>query len=251
MSRAVVRRPVRRWYAEPRIAEAVLATGTHGAPAWTPESYARLAQRFKGFGAREEKLAIDAPLARHGAPAAPPAQGAAFRMWRLNQDGHRAVQYGPGVVSYNVLAPYGHFEDHLPSWSNLVEAYLAEERVTVLGWAEQRYVNEFTLARAEKPADFFVFYPPLPDDRDRRHALSRMDVDGAEFEAGGVEVSLRRTVADAEAVRYQLIVVARSRGNLPAEVEVVMRWHNVAHNAVNDAFERIITNETRRRMRQV
>ena len=118
----MVRRPVRRWYAEPRIAEAVLAAGMYGAPVWAPESYARLAQRFKGFGAREEKLAVDAPLARHGAQAAPPAQGAPHRVWRLNQDGHRAVQYGPGVVSYNVLAPYGHFEDHLPSWSNLVES---------------------------------------------------------------------------------------------------------------------------------
>lgn len=251
----MVRRPVRRWYAEPRIAEAVLATGSHGAPAWSPEAFARLHQRFKGFGAREDKLAVDAPLGRHGQPPAPPAQGAAHRVWRLNQDGHRAVQYGPGVVAYNVLAPYGHFEDHLPSWSNLVEAYLAEERTSVLGWAEQRYVNEFTLARAEKPADFFVFYPQLPpgmaDDRDRRHALTRMDVDGADFDAGGVQVSLRRTALDDEAVRYQLIVIASSRGNLDADVEVVMRWHNVAHNAINDAFERIITNETRRRMRQV
>lgn len=247
----MVRRPVRRWYAEPRIAEAVLAAGSHGAPAWAPEAFARLGQRFKGFGAREERLAIDAPLNRHGAAPAPPATGAPHRLWRLNQDGHRAVQYGPGVVAYNVLAPYGHFEDHLPSWSNLFEAYLLEERPSVLGWAEQRYVNEFTLARAEKPADFFEFYPPLPDDRDHRHSLSRMDVDGSDFEAGGVQISLRRTAADADAVRYQLIVVATSRGNLDAEIDVVMRWHNVAHNAINDAFERIITNETRRRMRQV
>ena len=37
---------------QPPCTDALLAAGTHGAPAWSPESYARLSQRFKGFGAR-------------------------------------------------------------------------------------------------------------------------------------------------------------------------------------------------------
>lgn len=247
----MLRRPVRRWYAEPRIAEAVLAIGHQGTPTWPSAAYERLASRFKGFAAREERLAVDAPLARQGAAPHPPGDGAPFRVWRLNQEGHRAAQWGPGVVAYNVLPPYGHFEDHLPSWSNLVEAYLAEERPFALDWAEQRYVNEFTLARAERPADFFVFYPPLPDDRERRHALTRLDVDAAEFDGGAVTVTLLRTAADADAVRYQLVVVASSRTALDPDLDEVMRWHNVSHHAINEAFERVITNETRKRMRQV
>ncbi len=251
----MLRRPVRRWYADPRIAEAVLAIGSAGVSAWTPEVYARLASRFKGFAAREERLAIDAPLARHAAPPQPPADDAApHRVWRLNQEGHRAVQWGPGVLALNVMPPYGHFEDHLPSWSALVEAFLAEHRGggdVPLGWAEQRYVNEFTLARAERPGDFFVFYPPLPDDRARSHAVSRMDIDAAEFEGGTVQVSLLRTGADLEAVRYQLVVIAASRAGVPADLDAVMGWHHVSHHAINEAFERVITNETRKRMRQL
>lgn len=247
----MLRRPVRRWYAEPRIAEAVLAIGHEATPTWPSAAYDRFASRFKGFAAREERLALHAPLARQGAPACPPAEGAPFRIWRLNSEGHRAAQWGPGIVAYNVLPPYGHFEDHLPSWTNLVEAFLAEERPVRLDWAEQRYVNEFTLARAERPSDFFVFYPLLPDDRDRRHALTRLDVDAAEFEGGSVEVSLLRTAADAEAVRYQLVVVARSRAGLAPDTDDAIRWHNLSHHAINEAFERVITNETRKRMRQV
>jgi uncharacterized protein (TIGR04255 family) len=253
----VLRRPVRRWYADPRIAEAVLAIGSTGAPPWSAEAYARLASRFKGFAARQELLAIDAPLARHGAPPQPPRDDAApHRVWRLNHEGHRAVQWGPGVLAYNVLPPYGHFEDHLPSWSNLVEAFLVEHGAASpegnrLGWAEQRYVNEFTLARAERPGEFFVFYPPLPEDRARSHAVTRMDIEAAEFDGGTVQVSLLRTAADAEAVRYQLVVVAASKAGVAADLDAVMRWHNVAHHAINEAFERVITNETRKRMRQV
>jgi uncharacterized protein (TIGR04255 family) len=229
----------------------VLAVGHEQTPAWPADAYARFASRFKGFAAREERLDIDAPLARAGAPPRPPAPGQPYRVWRLNEDGHRAVQWGPGVVAYNVLPPYGHFEDHLPSWSNLVEAFLAEERPVALGWAEQRYVNEFTIARADRPGDYFVFYPALPDDRERRHALARLDVDAAEFDGGVVRVSLIRVASDPEAVRYQLVVVATSRTRLDADLDAVMRWHNVSHHAVNEAFERVITNETRRRMRQV
>jgi uncharacterized protein (TIGR04255 family) len=247
----VLRRPVRRWYAEPRIAEAVLAVGHDTVRPWADGEYDRLASRFKGFAAREERLALDAPLARHGAPPAPPHDGQPHRIWRINQEGHRAAQWGPGVVAYNVMPPYGHFEDHLPSWSNLVEAYLGEAQPPHLSWAEQRYVNEFTLARAERPNEFFVFYPPLPDDRDRRHSLTRLDVDAAQFDGGAVSVSLLRTAADTDAVRYQLVVIASSRSRLAADLDDVMRWHNIAHHAINEAFERVITNETRRRMRQV
>jgi uncharacterized protein (TIGR04255 family) len=244
----VHRRPVRRWYAEPRISEAVLAIGHDGAAPWLPETYDRLASRFKGF-THEERLSLDAPLARQGAAPSPPADGEPYRIWRLNHEGHRAAQWGPGLVAYNVLPPYGHFEDHLPHWNNLVEAFLAEDRPPVLSWAEQRYVNEFTLARAERPVDFFIFYPSLPEDR--RHAMTRLDVEAAEFDRGIVDVSLLRTAADADAVRYQLVVVASSHAGLAADLDDVMRWHNVAHHAVNEAFERVITNETRRRMRQV
>ncbi|MCA9679704.1 MAG: TIGR04255 family protein [Kofleriaceae bacterium] len=247
----MIRRAVRRWYAEPRIAEAVFALGAPFAPPWPAEVYGRLASRFKGFAAREDRLAIDAPLARQGATPCPPADGAPHRVWRLNQEGHRAVQWGPGVVAFNVLPPYGHFEDHVPIWSNLIEAFLAEERPAAIGWAEQRYVNEFTLARAERPGDLFVFYPTLPDERERRHVMSRVDLDAGDFEGGAVRVRLLRTAADAEAVRYQLIVIAESRRSLSADGDAIMRWHNVAHNAINEAFERVITDETRRRMRQV
>ena len=242
---------MRRWYAEPRIAEAVLAVGHDAAPSWPAAAYARFASRFKGFGAREERLAVDAPLARQGAEPCPAGEGAPYRVWRINAEGHRAAQWGPGVVAYNVLPPYGHYEDHLTTWTNLVDAFLAEERPPGLDWAEQRYVNEFTLARAERPADFFVFYPPLPDDRDRRHSLTRLDLDAAEFDGGSVTVSLLRTAADSEAVRYQLVVVASSRTGLAGDVDDVIRWHNVSHHAINEAFERVITNETRKRMRQV
>jgi len=244
---------VRRWYADPKIAEAVFAIRADAAPAapWPNDAYARMAGHFVGFANGEERLPLDAPVSRRRASCAPPPNGAAYRVLRRNHDGTRAVQWGPGLCAYNVFPPYGHYEDHTPTLVRVIEAYLTEEEPHTVGGAEQRYVNELLLSRGERPSDFFVFYPPLGDDLQRNHARIELAVDTATFPGGWVSLTLTRGDETGDLVRYVLEVASRSNRALAADVDAIVQWHNRAHNALSTSFEQAITDEFRKRLRQV
>jgi uncharacterized protein (TIGR04255 family) len=243
----------RRWYADPKIVEAVFAIRADAAPAapWPGDTYQRLANRFVGFASHEERLTLDAPVARRRSPRTPPSPGTPYRVLRLNHDGSRAVQWGPGICAYNVYPPYGHYEDHTPNLHRVMEAYLLEEEPHTVGGAEQRYVNELVLARGERPSDFFTFYPPIGDELQRAHARIHLEVDTATFPGGVVSFSLSRADDTADGVRYVLEVGARSVRALVADADAIVEWHNIAHNALSVTFEMSITDAFRRRLRQV
>jgi uncharacterized protein (TIGR04255 family) len=246
-----VRASVRRWYADPKIAEAVFAVKSDGSPTapWGDDAFARLAARFVGFVSGEEALPIDAPLARHRAAPGQLGRGPR-RIVRRSHDGQRAVQWGPGVCAYNVYPPYGHYEDHLPALERLVEAFLAEEQPYTISGAEQRFVNELWLARSDRPSDLFSFYPPLGAEFERRHVPVRVEVEVQNSDGIAVVATLARG-GEGDGVLYTLEIAARATRGIAPEVTAIIEWHNRAHQAINAAFERAITSETRRRLREV
>ncbi|HTJ41277.1 MAG TPA: TIGR04255 family protein [Kofleriaceae bacterium] len=243
----------RRWYADPKIAEAVFAITASGTPtsAWHDEVFARMAARFVGFASAEEVVPVGEPLARRRAspPILDRGPVGAMRVIKRNQDATRAVQYGPGTCAYNVYPPYGHYEDHLPTFERLFEEFLAEEQPYMIGSAEQRFVNELWLSRADRPSDLFTFYPPLGE-LETSHVPMRLEVETASSGDVAVTVSLARG-GEGDGVLYVLEIAARATRALPAEVGALVEWHNRAHHACDDSFEAAITDETRRRLRQV
>jgi uncharacterized protein (TIGR04255 family) len=244
---------IRRWYAAPALVEAILELRCVPAMAepWTESRTQGLAERFPGFSTAPERLAVDAPRSRWGqAPgSSEPRAGRAHRVCAHNEDRTRAVQYGPGICALNVFQPYGHFEDHVPTWRRLVEAYLRVADLPAIDAAEQRYVNHFVLGRRERPSTLFRVYPPLAENL--AHPPLALELETSTFDGGTACVSLRRTGADDDRVDYRLEVVARADAPLAADVEAIVQWHHVAHMAVNEAFETSVTDECRTRMRQI
>ena len=231
---------------------AINASGTPTAP-WPDDVFQRMAARFVGFTSAEEILPSDAPLARRRATPEPdrgPSPHAPVRVVKRSPDGSRAVQYGPGVCAYNVYPPYGHYEDHVPTFERLFGEFLAEEQPDTIGAAEQRFVNEFWLSRDDRPSELFAYYPPLGDELEARHVPIRLEVETASYGDIAVTVTLAKG-GEGDAVLYLLEVTARATRGLAAEVGALVEWHNRAHQAVDDSFEAAITDETRRRLGQV
>ena len=249
-----MRARARRWYADPKIAEAVFAITASGAPTspWPDELFTRMASRFVGFTSAEELIPVDAPLARRRASPPPPHVDARrpIRVCKRSPDGTRAVQYGPGTCALNVYPPYGHYEDHVPTFEKLFGELLAEEQPYTIGGAEQRFVNEIWLSRADRPSELFAFYPPLGADLEHRHVPVKLEVETMSEGDVAVTVTLARG-GEGDGILYVLEVAARATRGLPAEVGALVEWHNRAHHACDDSFEAAITDEMRRRLRQV
>ena len=196
---------------------------------------------------------MDAPLARrraappHGAPGV---ANRAVRVVERSSDGTRAVQWGPGACAYNVYPPYGHYEDHVPTFERLFAEFLAEEQPYTIGGAEQRYVNELWLSRADRPSELFTFYPPLGNALEMRHVPLRLEVETESVGDVAVTVTLSRA-GEGDGVLYVLEVAARATRGLPPDAQALVEWQNRAHQACDESFEAAITDETRRRLRQV
>lgn len=244
---------IRRWYAAPALVEAAFDLRCEAAldQPWNEAGLRDLANRFPGFATGLEHLDPRAAIARWGAePDVPaPRAGGPHRVCAFSEDRTRAVQYGPGICALNVFQPYGHFEDHVPTWRRLVEAYLRVADVPCVDRAEQRYVNAFVLGRRERPSALFRTYPPLAEDLD--HPPLRVELETHTFDGGATTVTLQRTGADDDRVGYRLEVVSQADAPLEPEVEAVLQWHHLAHMAVNEAFETSVTDACRTRMRQI
>jgi hypothetical protein len=78
----------------------------------------------------------------------------------------------------------------------------------------------------------------------------RLEVETASSADVAVTVTLARA-GEGDGVLYVLEVAARATRALPADTSALVEWHNRAHHACDDSFEAAITDETRRRLRQV
>lgn len=250
-----MRANVRRWYANPAITEVALeirGVVPEGA-AWPEEIYGAVAERFPGFGHFDERLSLDAQVWRYGEMpgSPPPALGQPARICTYNDEQSRAVQVGPGVCVYNVMPPYGHYEDHMPMFRRVIDAYLDADHPSAVGALAQHYVNEFRFARAERPCTFFRFYPPLPDELQKRHAPVLVEVQPLSFDGGLVRVVLKRVDVNADTATYVMHLHAESDREIPASTESVIQWNNRAHTALNRAFDMSVTADCRKLLREL
>ena len=249
-----MRATVRRWYSEPALVEAMFALRPVGADAAAPDldsdGIDAMRQRLRGFRTAPQQLAANAPVSRYEALGDDAGDGPT-RLCLWNDERNRAVQFGPGVCAFNVLAPYGHYEDHLPSLQRLTQTYLEVANLPDGLDCSQRYLNVFDLLLAEHADELFSFYPPLPAPLIAKHIHVAVHVEAVEFENGDCTVHLWRGTAGATHVDYRLEVVSRSRHPVAADTEALLQWQQRAHQAVNRAFEMSITPACRKRLREL
>ncbi len=252
-----MRATVRRWYSEPALVEAVFEMRpdqpgdalVHGLD---NEAVQAMLGRLRGFTARTEKLEVHAPVSRYDvAPGQHATDGDAFRVCTWNEDGDRGVQFGGGVCAFNVLSPYGHYEDHLPSLRRIIQTYLEVGNIEVGFHCAHRYLNVFPLQPFEKPNDLFCFYPPLPANLVDDHVAVSVRIEAVKFRNGACTVRLWRHELHDEVVVYRMESASRSDIPVEADVDAILEWHQIAHDAVNRAFDMSITPVCRKRLREL
>jgi len=174
-------------------------------------------------------------------------EGSAERRW--NKERNRAVLVGAEVLAYNVLPPYGRFDDHRPVLTRLLESYLALARPTSLQWVGHRYLNRITAAG--KPSELLAIYPRFPDALEAKHPPFSIQVEAASFDGGVVVANLGLAECTDDEATYLLDLYARSSVPLNGwGVPEMISWHDRAHVAVSDAFEMAITNAARKQFKE-
>lgn len=218
---------------------------------WSDTSLENLATEFSDFGSREEKLADqDLILGVNGSNTgslAPQVSPPRFRVRRWNHDGTRAVQYGKYMCAYNVLPPYGHFKDHVPTIERILKAYLLQACPERMAWAGQRAINIIRLPVENARADeYFEIYPRLPETLARSHAPLAVQVQTEEFSDGTAVVNLGLQAIENGHATYVLDVYARSKGAIPVDLNGLLLWQRNAHEALSNSFELSITDLSRK-----
>jgi uncharacterized protein (TIGR04255 family) len=216
---------------------------------------AKFFSRFPDYRAesRQEWHQVSSRVEFKDGRAATPAfdsQLSGVRRW--NSARNRGVLVGPGVLALNVTPPYGHFEDHLPHLSTLVEAFLEVAVPRRAQWLGHRFINHVELALDEdiNPGALFTLYPQLSKARSLSHPPLVVQVEASRFEGGTVVTTLALAAKAPERVIYSLDIYARTDGEVELTTTNVTRWHGLAHGAIIDAFLGSITPEARRRFKE-
>jgi len=252
-----MRATIRRWYGEPALVEAVFEMrpqhpGDAAPPRLSDDARSTLRSRLRGFSEGHQQLETHAPVSRYSvADGQNETDNDTFRTCTWNEERNRAVQFDAGICAFNVLAPYGHYEDHLPSLNRVIQTYLDVNEVEVRSSCSQRYLNIFRLQPFERPDELFSFYPPLPTALMEKHVAVRLQVEAVEFRNGVCDVRLWRHEATDEEVTYRMEVISRSNTPVASEVDAILEWHQIAHDAVNRAFDMSITPTCRKRLREL
>jgi uncharacterized protein (TIGR04255 family) len=160
---------------------------------------------------------------------------------RWNADRSRAILFGPGVLAFNVLPPYGRFHEHLPRVSELLQRYMEIARPQSISYVGQRYINEIKVPADESPAEWFTVYPGLGGTD--RHSPVAVQLEVGRFNPGTVILSLQLVKSESEGATYVLDIYAKADKPDPGDLE---RWHAEAHEMIDDAFFRSITKKARR-----
>lgn len=175
---------------------------------------------------------------------------AGVRRW--NKEHTRAVLVGPGVLAFNVLPPYGEFEDHAPQLRALLDGYFATVKPPRIDWLGHRYINqvELLLTDNETAADLFSLYPAALHAQASLHRPLTVQVESSQFPNGVVVTTFALSALNAEKAIYSLDVYARTTGPVRTSPAEIMDWHSVAHDAVVNAFLASITPAARRRFKE-
>lgn len=210
--------------------------------------------RFSEYTAdsRQEWRQFSSVVAIQGGQPAGTTINAQAGVRRWNSERSRGVLIGPGVLALNIVPPYGHFEDHLPHLTNLLEAFLALAKPRRVQWLGHRYINHVVMDLADQvsPAALFTLYPQLSPPRAMTHPAVTVQVEAGQFPEGSVLTSLSLAARAPDKVVYSLDVYARTTGEVELAAGSVAGWHTIAHRAIMDAFLGSITAEARRRFKE-
>lgn len=243
----------RKHYDEPPLIEAVfeLFADPAAPSSWNVVPVDRLRARNEQYAGDVEQIhdfGLSLSVGPHGVVQTPSAPAQRVRFW----NGHRnkAVQFGPHMCAHNVLAAaYSHFEDHVQSIRDLFATFLHEARPQRLAWLGQRYINQIRIPVGEhrNVAEYFELYPTrLPSTLGGAHREIAVQAQTADWATGSAAVNLTFRAIEGDVVCYVLDVYARSKGELPLDLQSLVTWQERAHDAISESFEMSITDKTRR-----
>jgi uncharacterized protein (TIGR04255 family) len=169
------------------------------------------------------------------------------RLWAA--DNSALVQFGTDLFAFNALPPYSSYASYVPRMEPAFARYRAATGTTKVSFLGQRYLNRIALPSLDAPPrEFFTLYPALPGERRASHRPFSMSVQTEEVQRGQVIVTLTYQGPDAERrPSYILDIYARTVDNpgMDFEWDRVKAWQDLAHTALNRAFEFAITEDCR------
>ena len=165
----------------------------------------------------------------------------------LSPDGSRMVQVGEGLLAVNRLSPYGSWEEYLPTVDEAVVIYRGVARPAGIGRVGLRFINRVHLDPSARIADYFAFYPQLPD---LPAGLLRGFITGAQWsyedDRDALRVQLSEEVSSDPSKRQFLFDLdyglSRPEGIL---IDSYRDWLANAHARIQAAFEAGITDNAR------
>ena len=173
---------------------------------------------------------------------------------RWNKDHTRGVLVGPDVFAFNVLPPYGHFDDLLPQISDLHHRFVETAKPQRVLWLGHRYINQVTLRVEDDdlPGALFTLYPKLPRAAEHStHPQVSVVAEAARFRDGIVVVNLMLSALDAQNAVYTLDLYAKTpAGAPPITPHAMVEWHQRAHEEVRTVFLWCLTDKARSRFKE-
>ena len=165
--------------------------------------------------------------------------------WQFRSlDDQLMAQVGQNMCAVNVLPPYTHYVDYKLAIEEVFKRWLAATEAKELFSIGQRYINRVLLPPASVPRTYFRVYPTIPDDLG--NPPFAMQVRVGELLRGAVILNLALQGYEGSRPAYLLDIYARAMGDAPsANWEAIEEWMDQAHEAVSEAFEFAITEESR------
>jgi uncharacterized protein (TIGR04255 family) len=240
----------RKHYARHPLVESIfeLFAGDDGIGSWTAASVAAGRLAFPTFQFHEEKIR-DVGISLHIKDAAlepkPLSPRERVRWW--DEARGRAVQFGAHMCAHNVLSSaYTHFDDHKPVIADVTRFYLDNVRPKKIEWVGQRYINSIKLPKDESNvAQYFEIYPQLPALLAGGHRPLAVQLQTVDFKLGTAMVNLSLQSVNERDATYTLDIYARSTGEIPLDVDALLRWQVLAHEAVYDSFQYSVSQKSK------
>lgn len=218
---------------------------------WTPAAIAQARTSFPSYQFHEEKIrdiGISLRLKEMSFEPKPVEPRERVRWW--DEPRQRAVQFGSHMCAHNVLSSaYTHFVDHRPEIGEVFRFYLEQARPEKLAWVGQRYINSIKLpANEPNVAQYFEIYPRLPETLSGGHRPLAIQIQTVDFGLGTAMVNLSLQSVDDKEATYLLDIYARSSGEIPLDVDALLRWQTDAHEAVWNSFQLSISEKSKQEL---
>jgi uncharacterized protein (TIGR04255 family) len=238
-------------YDQQPLVEAVfeLFTQPEAWTSWGAGSFAHIATALPEYAFHEEHIRdIGIRLQLVESSLQPTAHQPQERVRRWNATRQKAVQFGSHMCAHNVLSSaYTHFDDHKATIADVMRCFLDEAKPERLGWIGQRYINSINIPADDREvAKYFEIYPQLPASLAGGHRQLAVQIQTVEFKNGVAMVNLSLQKLDDVDATYLLDIYARSSGDVPADVDALLRWQADAHEAVWASFQLSVSEKSKK-----